>query len=345
MSLGAGHVAHAPLFFVAARNRIHVSRVRAYVRHRLLQVLSWAILVSCSENAEAQPLAGRPPSPPDAAGESLGVRDRGIWSDLDGRVQLVAPTGPSTATVDAHNHLLIAWEGARPSKPYPLVPRGASLAAVALPPGLGFRPIDLGEVARIRSLATAPPSRHADHDRDGLPDPLDILIGARKTVINADAYHAGYSRLTYPLGDVPRNIGVCTDVVVRALRNAGIDLQVEVQQDIRRSRAAYPMVKGRGDSNIDHRRVKTLLPYFRRHWSSHQVSADDAADPYWPGDVVFMDTFPSRPGPDHIGIVSDRRSANGRPLIINNWTTGTVTAEMDLLPWVPVTHRFRVPPK
>ena len=57
-----------------------------------------------------------------------------------------------------------------------------------------------------------------------------------------------------------------------------------------------------------------------------------------------MDTFPSRPGPDHIGIVSARTDAEGLPLIINNWTDGTVTTEMDLLTFVPVTHRFRLAP-
>jgi hypothetical protein len=137
---------------------------------------------------------------------------------------------------------------------------------------------------------------------------------------------------------------VCTDVIVRAVRNAGIDLQKELHEDIRRARGAYPMVKGWGDPSIDQRRVGTLLPYFQRHWESHTPALDDAADPYRPGDVVFMDTFPSRPGPDHMGIVSDRLDDRGLPYIINNWTDGTVTKEMDLLPVVPILDRFRLPP-
>ena len=66
-------------------------------------------------------------------------------------------------------------------------------------------------------------------------------------------------------------------------------------------------------------------------------------DPLRPGDVILMDTFPSRPGPDHIGILSDRVDDQGLPLVINNWTDGTVTAEMDLLTFVPVMYRFRLP--
>jgi hypothetical protein len=186
--------------------------------------------------------------------------------------------------------------------------------------------------------------RFADRDGDGIPDPLDVLLGAKKTVLNADAYTGGYLRISYPMGDVPRTLGVCTDVIVRAVRNAGLDLQRELHEDIRRAPRAYPMVKGRGDPNIDHRRVKTLLPYFVRHWQRLGIALEDAADPLRPGDVVLMDTFPSRTGPDHIGIVSDLLGPSGKPLIINNWTDGTVTAEMDLLPFVPITHRFRLPP-
>jgi uncharacterized protein YijF (DUF1287 family) len=59
--------------------------------------------------------------------------------------------------------------------------------------------------------------------------------------------------------------------------------------------------------------------------------------------VLFMDTFPSRSGPDHVGIVSDTIGPAGLPMVINNWTNGTVTAEMDLLTFVPVLYRFRLP--
>jgi uncharacterized protein YijF (DUF1287 family) len=140
-----------------------------------------------------------------------------------------------------------------------------------------------------------------------------------------------------------REVGVCTDVIIRAVRNAGIDLQKELHEDLPRARAAYPMIKGRGNPQIDQRRVLSLLPYFKRHWEAHTVKLDDAADPLRPGDVIFMDTFPSKSGPDHIGIISDTIGDSGLPLVINNWTNGTVTAEMDLLTFVPVLYRYRLP--
>jgi len=98
------------------------------------------------------------------------------------------------------------------------------------------------------------------------------------------------------------------------------------------------------DANIDHRRVGTLLPYFKKHWNQRKAALDDKDDPLKPGDIVLMDTFPSRSGPDHIGIISDQIGDSGHPLVINNWTNGTVTSEMDLLGSVPVLYRFRLPP-
>ncbi len=98
------------------------------------------------------------------------------------------------------------------------------------------------------------------------------------------------------------------------------------------------------DANIDQRRVGTLLPYFKKHWQQRSAKLDDESDPLRPGDVILMDTFPSRPGPDHIGIISDQLAGDGQPLVINNWTNGTVTSEMDLLSFVPVLYRFRLPP-
>jgi uncharacterized protein YijF (DUF1287 family) len=201
----------------------------------------------------------------------------------------------------------------------------------------------VGPGTRVRVL----PARHArlpdDRDGDGIPDLFDAALGARKTVLNADAYTEGYFRLAFPGGDVPRAKGVCTDVIVRALRNAGFDLQALQQQDIRARRRAYPWIT-RPDGNIDHRRVKNLAVYFGRHFRSRPIALDAAALKDWlPGDVVLLDTFPSKPGPDHIGIVADRLGPSGLPLIVNNWTIGARTGEMDLLSSVPVTHRFRVP--
>jgi L,D-peptidoglycan transpeptidase YkuD (ErfK/YbiS/YcfS/YnhG family) len=94
------------------------------------------------------------------------------------------------------------------------------------------------------------------------------------------------------------------------------------------------------DRNIDHRRVRTLLPYFQQYWRALPALA--SAAPLLPGDVLFMDTLHG-PEPEHMGIVSDRVGRSGLPLIVNNWNDGTRTSEMDLLSFVPVTHRFRAP--
>jgi hypothetical protein len=238
-----------------------------------------------------------------------------------------------------------------PYKVYPLTgPTGTPTGTAPLqvgPHALALRPGDHAELAPLLSAerlsVTGSSSRARDADRDGIPDPLDVLIGAKKTALNADAYTEGYITMKFPMGDVPRAIGVCTDVIVRAVRNAGIDLQKALHDDILRARRAYPMIKGAPDPQIDHRRVATLLPYFLRHWEKHTAKIDDPKDPLRPGDVLFMDTFPSRSGPDHVGIVSDTIGPAGLPMIINNWTNGTVTAEMDLLTFVPVLHRFRLP--
>jgi uncharacterized protein YijF (DUF1287 family) len=337
---------------------------RSPIVHRLAVLVAGAtISASCAGRSDADTnLPGRLPAPPAPAvapapappppETHLGVADRGIWSDLDDRIQIDLPTDlPGGLTADRvaarvddrHGVLVLSIDGAA-RKVYPL---GGPAALAVGDRVLALRP---GDRAELAGLVTAPrltagPPAH-DRDGDGIPDALDVLIGARKTVVNADAYTReaeDYIELSYPMGDVPRTIGVCTDVIIRAVRNAGIDLQKELHDDIRRARAAYPMVKGMGDPSIDQRRVGTLLPYFRRHWEAHTARIGDPADPLRPGDVVFMDTFPNRDGPDHIGIVSDRLAAPGRPLVINNWTDGTVTAEMDLLAFVPVLYRFRLP--
>jgi uncharacterized protein YijF (DUF1287 family) len=278
----------------------------------------------------------------------LGVADHGIWSDLDDRIQIDLPAGLTADRVsaridDPHGVLVLSIDGVA-RKVYPLGgPARLGLGGHTL----ALRPGDRDELARLvapERASDGPPAH--DRDGDGIPDPLDLLIGAKKTVANADAYTPeaqGYIAIPYPMGDVPRTIGVCTDVIIRAARNAGIDIQKELHDDIRRARSAYPMVKGMGDPSIDQRRVGTLLPYFKRRWEQHTARLDDPADPLRPGDIILMDTFPGRPGPDHIGILSDRLDDRGLPLVINNWTDGTVTAEMDLLTFVPVLYRFRLP--
>ena len=286
--------------------------------------------------------------PAHAPGEScLGLADRGIFADLDEHVQLALPADLDPARVSAtidreHGVLVVAIDG-HPRKAYPL--SGSRTLTV----GTYELALREGDARELEPLLAASRLREGsagtDRDKDGLPDALDILIGAKKTVLNADAYTEkaqGYITMKYPGGDVDRSMGVCTDVIIRSVRNAGLDLQKELHEDIQKRRSAFPMIRRAPDANIDQRRVGTLLPYFKKHWESHSAKLDASDDPLRPGDIILMDTFPSRPGPDHIGIISDTIGPSGLPLVINNWTNGTVTSEMDLLTFVPVLYRFRL---
>jgi uncharacterized protein YijF (DUF1287 family) len=316
-------------------------------------LLATVVLAACAGQPPAPAPAPSDPAPaaaaapaapaitrdPDHAPEScLGVDDEGIWSDLDEQVQLALPAGLDRSRVEgvvsADGDTLVLYVDGWPTKPYPLT-------AGALRPGDETELRGLLDDGNRRRLADGELAAPGDRDGDDLPDPLDILIGAKKTVAQASDYSGGYIDLEYPMGDIPRTMGVCTDVVIRSLRNAGLDLQVAVKKDIRASKKSYPMVKGDGDTTIDHRRVRTILPWFKRHADARTTALDDAADPLRPGDIIFMDTL-ERPGPDHIGIISDVLGESGLPLVINSWTDGYKTQEMDLLGWVPVTHRFRL---
>jgi uncharacterized protein YijF (DUF1287 family) len=145
---------------------------------------------------------------------------------------------------------------------------------------------------------------------------------ARKLVAAAIAqtrtpvtYDGSYRRIAYPGGDVPANIGVCTDVVIRAYRQIGIDLQVKVHEDMRQAFRSYPALWGtRGpDTNIDHRRVPNLQTFFRRAGAELPRSNDPRA--YRSGDVVSWMLPGNLP---HIGIVIDQRSPSDVPLVVHN---------------------------
>jgi uncharacterized protein YijF (DUF1287 family) len=150
-------------------------------------------------------------------------------------------------------------------------------------------------------------------------------------------YDGSYRRIGYPGGDVPADVGVCTDVVIRAYRELGIDLQVRVHEDMARAFEAYPKLWGldRPDTNIDHRRVPNLQTFLRRQGAALAAPRDAAR--YAAGDLVTWMLPGNLP---HIGIVTDRRSADGRrPLIVHNIGKGPELA--DMLFDYPITGRYR----
>lgn len=166
-----------------------------------------------------------------------------------------------------------------------------------------------------------------------------LVHDARAQIGVTTGYDPAYRVLPFPMGDVDPATGVCTDVIVRAYRGQGIDLQALVHADMRRAFAAYPQHWGlkKPDRNIDHRRVPNLQTFFRRHGQSLPTS-DNAAD-YLPGDLVTWMLPGNRP---HIGIVSDQKSAEGIPLIIHN--IGQGTREEDILFAYPLTGHYRYSP-
>jgi uncharacterized protein len=144
---------------------------------------------------------------------------------------------------------------------------------------------------------------------------LDLVAAAVAQTHARVVYDGSYRRIAYPGGDVPETIGVCTDVVIRAYRKVGVDLQVKVHEDMARAFASYPKAWGMSgpDANIDHRRVPNLQTFFRRAGAALAVSQDRRA--YEPGDLVTWMLPGNLP---HIGIVTGEKSPTGTPLIVHN---------------------------
>lgn len=164
-----------------------------------------------------------------------------------------------------------------------------------------------------------------------------IVAAALERTTHDIRYDGSYTRIDYPGGDVADGIGVCTDLVIRSYRAAGIDLQELVHEDMLRDFNSYPSNWGlsRPDSNIDHRRVPNLQAYFSRQGAAIQVT-DEPLD-YASGDLVTWMLPGNLP---HIGIVIDRRSKDGnRPLIVHNIGSGPEIG--DILLRYPITGHYR----
>lgn len=171
-----------------------------------------------------------------------------------------------------------------------------------------------------------------DYDNDGIDDYTDILQGAKIEAENKPTYKSAYYSGGYP----PDNEGVCTDVIWRALKNAGYSLKDMVDEDIKNNVDEYPRVDGKPDSNIDFRRVPNLKVYFERNQIN--LTTDLSKIEEWqPGDIVVF-------GSSHIGIISNKRNKKGIPYLLHNG--GQPLREEDILEiynkYEPITGHYRM---
>ncbi len=145
----------------------------------------------------------------------------------------------------------------------------------------------------------------------------ELVAAAKERTKHVVIYNGSYQKISYPNGDVPNNIGVCTDVVIRSYRALEIDLQRLVHEDMQNHFGKYPKIWGlkKPDTNIDHRRVPNLETFFKRHGTTLDITNNP--QDYQPGDLVTWRLDNNLP---HIGIVSDvkSKSNSNRYQIIHN---------------------------
>jgi uncharacterized protein YijF (DUF1287 family) len=221
--------------------------------------------------------------------------------------------------------------------------RLAAVAMVLLAAGCTLPEPDASR-PRAATPSEAAPAPEARPDTTATAVPSDFgarlaLVAERQTETQV-TYDPSYVRIAYPGGDVAPDKGVCADVVIRAYRAFGVDLQVLVHRDMAQAFSLYPQRWGLNgtDTNIDHRRVPNLETFFRRHGSALPVTMNPSN--FKPGDLVSFIVAGSLP---HIGIVSTRRSADGnRPLIVHNIGEGPKLE--DVLFEFPIAGHFRYRP-
>ena len=192
------------------------------------------------------------------------------------------------------------------------------------------------QYATGRSTVAVPPASVAKPlPPKSSPQLKQFIDGAVEQSKVTTGYDPSYVKLDYPNGDVSSDTGVCSDVVVRAFRKAGIDLQKEVHEDMKLAWDEYPRKWGaKGtDSNIDHRRVLNLTTYFDRQGKSLAVSNN--RDDYLPGDIVAWELSD---GVEHIGILTNLSSdSDNHYLIVHNIGAGARIEDV-LLAWKIIGH-------
>ena len=167
----------------------------------------------------------------------------------------------------------------------------------------------------------------------------ELVEGAIMRVNHSVTYDGSYRVIKYPGGDVPDDIGVCTDVIIRVYREVGIDLQRKVHEDMKSNFSPYPNNWGltKPDKNIDHRRVPNLQIFFKRNGTELPVTSN--ARDYKPGDLVTWIIPGNLP---HIGIVINKKSSDGhRYMIVHNIGRGPKIE--DILFQYPITGHYRYP--
>ncbi len=156
------------------------------------------------------------------------------------------------------------------------------------------------------TVATLPPPSGATAEFQDLGFHDKLVLAAHKLTTIPGGYDPKYMKIAYPMGDVPEGMGVCTDVIVRAYRGLGVDLQELVHH----SRL------GTGDTNVDHRRVQVLIKFFAKYGENIPVSR--FPESYKPGDIVAYDVPWGRTSKWHIAIVTDQLSPSLRPMVVHN---------------------------
>ena len=210
-----------------------------------------------------------------------------------------------------------------------------SVIAVTITAGCGSRGSDAAAASKRTAAQAATVEALNRRPISAIPQIKMIVDSALEQTKQTFEYDPSYAKLDYPNGDVPIERGVCADVIVRALRKAGVDLQKEVHEDMVRHFAAYPKNWGarRPDSNIDHRRVPNLMTFFDRQ--SRAVPITRKPSDYFPGDVVAWELDNRLL---HIGLVTDAVAESTQNyLIVHNIGAGARLEDV-LMNWKIIGH-------
>ncbi|MEM7587177.1 MAG: DUF1287 domain-containing protein [Acidobacteriota bacterium] len=197
------------------------------------------------------------------------------------------------------------------------------LAPASIPETAAEPPAETAPATAPAALPVAPPQPPKAADR--------IVTGARLSITQAPRYDPSYTAIAYPNGDPGWHRGSGVDLIIRAYRQLGIDLQKAIHEDIVAAPEAYGV--RRPDTNIDHRRVRNLQTFLERHGQTLPTNAQWQA-----GDIVFWTR--DDPRKRHVGIISDRTGSAGQPLVIHH-SPDTVPTEDDVLTVWPITGHNR----